>query len=245
MTTIDPQAVIQTVPITDDDLKFQTPCAVCISGPSQSGKSSFIVKLVECREVMFNQKFERLYYCQPPNLCIGYNPVFEQICKTFPSAELVSGLPDVTKLQLDIDSTSKLLILDDLMVSLLNSEEMVHLFTVQIHHSNITCLFTLHNIYSQSRFSKTISRNIAYSVLFYNRLDLRELKTISSQISNNSNFLLDCFKFLMEKFAGNNAYIVIDGSYQSKMKSMFIRSHVFPSSDGSIKPIIFFPNRQN
>jgi len=223
-------------------MKFQTPCAVCISGPSQCGKSSFIVSLIKCRDQLFDQKFEKLYYCQPPNLCTRSNPIFDEICATFPHAELVCGLPDISKLHLDVDTTSKLLILDDLMVPLLNSEEMVHLFTVQIHHANITCLFTLHNIYSQSRFSKTISRNIAYSVLFYNRLDLRELKLISNQISNNSNFLPSCFHFLMEKFADRNAYIVIDGSYQSKMKSMFIRSNIFPTSDGSIKPIVFFPD---
>lgn len=242
MANINPEAVVQSVDITDDDLKFQTPCAICISGPSQSGKSTLIVQLIENRDKMFNQKFDRLYYCQPPNLCLRSNPTFDQICKSFPTAELVCGLPDVSKLNLDVDLSSKMIVIDDLMSDLLNSDEMVHLFSVQIHHSNITVICTLHNHYANSKFRVTLTRNIGYKIIFYNRLDLRELKLISSQISHSSNFLLDCFDFLMKKFSDHHAYILIDGSYQSKMKSLFVRSHIFPNEKGEIKPIIFFPN---
>jgi len=127
------------------------------------------------------------------------------------------------------------------MVDLVKSPEMVQLFSVQIHHCNCTAVMVLHNFYVQSPYIKTIARNIGYKVFFHNRLDLRELKTISTQISNNPNFLIECFQFLMSKFSDTNAYILIDGSFQSRMKSMFVRSHIFPQSDGEIKPIIFFP----
>jgi len=241
MAEVDPQAIVQKIELTDDDMKLQTPCALCITGPSQSGKSTFILKLIKYRDQMFNQTFKRLIYCQPANLCIRGNPVFEQILKEFPTAELVCGLPDVTKLNLDMDTSPKCIIIEDLMVELMNSAEMVHLFTVQVHHSNLTVLASNHNHFYNSRFAKSLSRNIGYKVFFYNRLDLRELKMISAQISNNSNFLIECFNFLMSKFSNNNAYILIDGSFQSKMKSLFVRSHIFPQENGELKPIIFFP----
>jgi len=241
MAQINPEATVQTVPITDDDMKFQTPCAISLTGPSQCGKSTFIVNLIKNRDKMFNPNFKRLIYCQPSNLCVRGNPIFEEILKSFPTAELVCGLPDVKKLNLDMDTTSKCLIIEDLMVELMNSAEMVHLFTVQIHHSNLCVLASIHNQYYNSRFAKSLSRNIGYKIFFYNRLDLRELKMISSQISNNSNFLIECFNFLMTKFDNNNAYILIDGSFQSKMKSLFVRSHIFPKPNGEITPIIFFP----
>lgn len=126
------------------------------------------------------------------------------------------------------------------MNDLLNSAQMVDLLSIQIHHSNITVIFSLHNFFASSRHGKTIARNVNYKVFFYNRLDLRELKMISCQIGNNPNFLQECFTFLMKKFPHENAYLLIDGHFKSKMKAMYIRSHIFPVN-GEIKPIIFFP----
>jgi len=93
------------------------------------------------RKELFNQEFLKCYYCQPASLCVRSNPIYEQIREVFPSTELICGLPDVSKLNLDLDSTAKCVIIDDLMNSLLQSAEMVNLLSVQIHHSNITVIF--------------------------------------------------------------------------------------------------------
>jgi len=239
MSDIDPKAVIQYVNCTDDDLKFQTPCAVCVSGPSQSGKSTLIVKLIKFRKEMFTNEFKRCLYCQPSNLCTSNNPIFEEILKYFPTAELVCGLPDVTKLHLDDENSNDLVVIDDLFSEFLESPEMVHLLSVQIHHSRITTLISLHNVYYNSKFSKTIRRNFNYNIFFYNRLDLRELKSLSCQLGKNSNFLQDCFDFLATKFPNENAYVLVDGHYKS-ITSLYVRSHIFPEN-GKIEPIIFFP----
>ena len=235
-----PKALVQKINLSDDSYKFQTPCAICISGPQQSGKSSFIVQLVKHRNLLFTQDFDKCYYCQPANLCVRPNPIYEQIRQSLPNSELICGLPDITKLSLDLDSSCKLVVIDDLMNSLLNSADIVNLLSVHVHHSNITVIFTLHNYYAGSRHGKTISRNLNYTVFFYNRLDLRELKIISGQIGNNPNFLQECFSFLMKKLPKENAYVLIDGHFQSEMKAFYIRSHIFPIN-GQIKPIIFFP----
>lgn len=237
---IDPKAVVQIVNCTDDDLKFQTPSAICISGPSQCGKSTFIVNLIKHRKFLFTQDFTRCYYCQPTNLCLRSNPIFEQIVKNFPTAELVCGLPNLGKLDLDVDESSKILIIDDLMSDVLESPEIVNLLSIQTHHSNITTIITLHNIYFSSKFARTIRRNFNYNVFFYNRLDIRELKTLSSQLGKNPNFLQDCFDFLTSKFQNENAYVLVDGHYKSKIKSFFVRSHIFPEN-GEFSPIVFFP----
>jgi len=237
---IDPKAIVQIVDMPNDCFKFITPCAICISGPQQSGKSTFIRNLVQHRSLLFTQNFEKCYYCQPPRLFLRPNPVFEDIRKVFPSAELICGLPDLNKLNLNLDSTSKLLIIDDLMNDLLNSSEFVNLLSVDTHHSNITVIFTLHNYFASSRYGKTVSRNVNYSVFFYNRLDLRELKFISSQIGNNPNFLQECFAFLMQKFDKERAYILLDGHLDSKLRALHVRSRIFPINN-EIKPIVFIP----
>jgi len=181
----------------------------------------------------------KCFYCQPANLCVRNNPIHEKIRQFFPSTELICGLPNVSKLNLDVDSSAKLVILDDLMNELLDSAEIVRLLSIETHHSNITVIFTLHNFFASSKHGKTISRNVNYKVFFYNRLDLRELKIISGQIGNNPNFLQECFAYLMKKYPDESCYIVIDGHFKSKMKEMYVRTRIFPI-DGEIKPIVFF-----
>ena len=234
----------QLLELEKNDLNFQTPCSICISGPSQSGKSQWIVKLIKNRKLLFPHEFLELYYCIPENLSLNPNPIFEELKKTFPAARLNFGLPDITKLNLNFDNTPKLLIIDDLMTEFLASYEMVRLLSVEVHHCNITTLFTLHNLFAPSKFGRTITRNINYKVLFSNRLDIKEIRNVSLQISNQPNFLKESFEFLTKEYPSEPPYIVIDGHIKSKLKTLFVRSQIFPGTDSEIRPIIFFPKSQ-
>jgi len=231
----------EAVNLDESDLKFQTPCSICVSGPSQSGKSQWILKLLRNRQLLFNTNFYELYYCIPENLSLSPNPIFEEIKQTYPNARLHFGLPDTTKLNLNFDNTPKLLIIDDLMTEFLSSFQIVKLLSVEVHHCNITTIFTLHNLFAPSKFGRTITRNINYKVLFSNRLDIKEIRNVSLQISNQPNFLAESFEFLNKEFPQEPAYIVVDGHIKSKLKKLFVRSQIFPSEDGEVRPIFFFP----
>jgi hypothetical protein len=100
------------------------------------GKSHFICELIKYREELFTTKFCRIIYCQPETLN-QKSDVFNKLKEYFPNVELNYGLPNVSKLHLDLDNLPALLILDDMMQTILNSSAMVDLFTVQIHHNNI------------------------------------------------------------------------------------------------------------
>jgi hypothetical protein len=186
----------------------------------------------------------RIIYCQPESLAHRTDSYFQRIKKFFPQAELNNGLPDISKLNLDLNTLPCLLIVDDLMREFLDSSKMVDLMSVQVHHFNISTIFTLQNYFVVSKFGKTIMRNVNYKVIFYNRLDLREIQNISCQIVPKCpGFLEDSFRFLMKKFPFSpSRYILVDGHFRAKMPSLFVRTHIFPDEKGDIKPIIFFPN---
>ena len=226
----------QLVNIDENDIKFQTPCSICVSGPSQSGKSQWILKLVQNRSRLFPEHFHQSIYCIPENLSFNPNPIFEELKKTF---------PDVTKLNLNFDNSPKLLIIDDLMTEFLSNYQMVKLLSVEVHHCNITTLFTLHNLFAPSKFGRTITRNVNYKVLFYNRLDLKEMRHVSLQISNLPNFLTESFNFLNKEFPNEPAYIIVDGHIKSNLKNFFVRSQIFPGNDSQVRPIFFFPKKQD
>lgn len=238
---IDPKATVQSVEINDESLKFKTPCTMCISGPSMSGKSEFIVRLITFREKLFDTSFDCIIYCEPEELALRHNPIFEKIKNVFPNVQLIVGLPDVAKLHLNLDNRPKLLIIDDLMESFLQSDAMVKLLSIDVHHYNISTLYTLQNYFAPSRFGKTLSRNVNYRCLFYNRLDLTEVRTISIQISQRPRFLLDCFEFLKKEFQKEPPYLVIDGHVKSPLNELMVRSQIFPLPNGEMKPIFFFP----
>ena len=99
--------------------------------------------MVKFRDLLFTSKFSRIIYSQPESLAHRPNTCFEKIKKTFLTAELINGLPNVSKLNLDLNNLPTLLIIDDQMTTLLDSSAMVDLLTVKVHHFNITTVFTL------------------------------------------------------------------------------------------------------
>jgi hypothetical protein len=101
------------------------------------GKSHFICELIKYREQLFTSKFCRIIYCQPSSLSGQKSEVFEKLKQFCPTIELCHGIPNISKLHLDIDNLPALIILDDMMQAILNSSSMVDLFTVQVHHNNI------------------------------------------------------------------------------------------------------------
>lgn len=239
---INPSAIVQTVNIDDSMLKFKCPFAMCVSGSSMSGKSEFLLKLITHKEKLFDVQFDTIIYCEPETLVLRHNPIFERIKAVYPNIKLVIGLPDVNKLQLTLDSRNKLVLIDDLMEPFMKSEAMIQLLSVECHHFNITTIFTLQNYFAYSKFGKTLSRNLTYRCIFYNRLDLTEIRTISTQISHQPKFLLESFEFLRREFPDQPPYLIIDGHIHSPLKELFVRSQIFPlAGTNEMKPIFFFP----
>jgi len=232
---------IETLDLDGNALKFRTPCAISIVGSSQSGKSYMMLQLAEFRADLFDVEFDQIFYCQPESLFMGTNPVFEKLKSVAPHAQLVHGLPDISKLNLNLDKSSKLVFIDDMMQSLLSSPEMLDLFTVQIHACNITLCTSLHNNFPNSKFAKTIARNVQYKIIFHNRLELTELRILSCQLGKKSSFLQECFNFLFQTFPANqHPYLLIDGHAHSPtlLKPLFVRTNIIPV-DGVIRPIVF------
>lgn len=129
---VNPLLPVQKVTLKEESLRFIVPFSMAVSGPSQSGKTEFIINLVENREQLFTSEFSRIIYCQPESVAHRQNLCFERIKKSFSRAELVNGLPNVSKLNLDLNNLPCLLIIDDQMTAVLDSSAMLELLTVKV-----------------------------------------------------------------------------------------------------------------
>ena len=137
--------------------------------------------MVENRQKLFTSVFSRIVFCQPESLAHRPNTAFDRLKKSFPALELVNGLPDISKLNLDLNQSPCLLIIDDQMNALLDSKEMVELLCIKIHHFQISTIFTLQNYFASSKYGRTISRNVNYKVFFLTVLIYEKSKTLVSK----------------------------------------------------------------
>jgi len=114
---------------------------------------------------MFAVNFERIILCQHESLSFRPNETFHRLQKSFEALEVVSGLPNINKLRLNLNPSSpSLVLIDDLQQEFLNSPEMLHLLSVQVHHFNISVCYTLQNFFAPSKFGKSLSRNVNFKV---------------------------------------------------------------------------------
>lgn len=89
------------------------PVRMVINGPTLSGKSECILKLIKHRAQLFDSDFERIIYCVPHDTVNNISHYVERLRKEFPNLEVETGLPSVRGLDLEDNLSSKLVIIED------------------------------------------------------------------------------------------------------------------------------------
>jgi hypothetical protein len=119
--------------------------------------------------------------------------------------EFQIGLPDTSTFN---PLESNLIILDDLAFACEQSNEIMQIFTVKAHHLNLSTFMLVHNLFGQNKFSRIISLNANYLVLFKNPRDRTQLEVLARQIFPKKP------KFLMEAFEdatkSTYSYLLLD-----------------------------------
>jgi septin family protein len=74
-------------------LKFETPTSMFIVGPSNSGKTFFIKRLLEMSSGMFKAPPSRIYFCFSV-----WQELYDQMSKNVPNIHFRKGLPSMEEL---------------------------------------------------------------------------------------------------------------------------------------------------
>lgn len=230
---------VQEFSFSDDYRPFTTPFRMLVCGSSNCGKSTWILKVIENREKMFDTKFVKILFCVPSISSSLHQQMYHKMKDLFRNTTLIYDLPKAT--DISNDTLPKLIILDDLFDEIVNSPYMDTLFTKISHHLNASILLTCQDYFSRSR-SKTIMRNIDIKILFYPKLDLQYLRYISLQIKpTDSNFLYSIFQTLNDMYPSDNyKYICINGTQSQYSEICKVTTRLFPNDEGIIEPLIFF-----
>lgn len=206
-------------------LQFESPTAIMVCGPSNSGKTTFIKRLLENASTMFKKTPSRILYCYGS----VWQPLFSEMQHSIKRIVFHEGVPSkdyLMELRGD-DKEHMICVLDDLLQDLANDRWSQELVCVSSHHLNMTVCVLGHNIYEKGKVMRTVSLNIHYYVIFENRRDPEQLNRFGRQVfPNKGNYFTDA----LSKAISLSRYLLVDLNPKSN-KLYSLRTQIFPGED--------------
>jgi len=123
------------------DLRIRTPCRIIVTGPSDIGKSTFLVRLLRANEKCFTQKLGTIYWCGG----ILRDREMKEIKQQLEDVQFIEGFPgeQIKNGTLIPKGENACLVLDDLGHELEKSPELKYIFGMMSHHDNINVFLLL------------------------------------------------------------------------------------------------------
>lgn len=153
------------------DLRLFNDRTMCIAGPSQSGKTTFLKKLLSHRNELFIKPFQRVIWCYGNYQHNFHGDLRNQGCV------LHHGIPSVNDLR-----PYDLLILDDLLSESESSKDLTNMFTQTAHHLPCFVIFVTQNLFPKGKDARTRSLNTHYYVIFKNPRDKSQIEVLARQM---------------------------------------------------------------
>ena len=197
-------------------LPFLSPTTIIISGPTGSGKTSFVFRLIDNKAEIFTIEPQNIYY-----FYTVWQPLFERFSKK--DIHFLQGLPDEKIIQSISNDKHNLIILDDMQINAMNDPYIANLFSRESHHRNLSVILLLQNLFHQGKYGRDISLNTHYFILFKNMRDTIQIKILGNQLGIR-NKLENAYKDATKDLF---SYIVVDMSPSSDSNYM-LRTYIFP-----------------
>ncbi len=192
-------------------LPLRHPFTATLAGPTSSGKTVFVFKVIDHISEMIEPVPTKIMYCYGE-----FQPIFAK----YPHVEFNEGLPDVTQFD---GKEPTLLIIDDLMNE--TNESVSAIFTKISHHRNVSVVYITQNMFPKNKHARTISLNSHYMILFKNPRDAGQFATLARQMyPSGSKFAIEAFKDATDAPFG---YLLIDMKPDTDEKHR-LRTNIFP-----------------
>ena len=149
---------------------------LAIVGPSGSGKTELFFKKLSGNR--FYPKFNHITFLYREMQQIYIKMEQKLIFKKYANVNILNNLENC------------LFIIDNSCEEIYNDKEFVKLATAG-RHKNINAIYIKHNLYQQSKWSRTIDLNTSHIILFKPARDFKQIEFLGKQL-NLVNFLKHC-----------------------------------------------------
>lgn len=210
--------------ITERELSFRIPANMIISGPTSSGKTSLVKRLLKYAPKMFHP--------QPRSYIYAYGEYHDEIPDIQEmGVEVVSGLP--TEELLERCEKPLLMVMDDLML-LVKDSYLQELFTKKSHHQNMFVVFLTQNCFDKNL--RVARVNSQYVVLMRSPSAALQVRNLGTQLfPRQLDYFMDAYR---EATAEPYGYLLID-LHPATRPQLRLRTNIFP--DDANNQLLFIP----
>lgn len=194
-------------------LPFKHPFTMVVCGPTQSGKTGFVLKLIDNCSTVIQPAPVKILYCFSEYQPETFDPYRNRV-------QFYRGLPPTESFD---GSVPTLVILDDLMDEV--DQSVVDLFTKVSHHRNLSVVLILQNLFLKSPHARTISLNSHYMVLYKNPRDVGQFSILARQMyGKRASFAVDAFR---QATSRPHTYLLVDLRPETD-ENYRLRTDIFP-----------------
>ena len=184
------------------DIPYKHPCTILVSGPTKCGKTRLVRLLIEPVEQLIEPHPQRIIWVYSE-----WQEEYDRVLKLNPTTEFIHNWNELIYDNLNVEERY-LLVIDDQMTEAHDCKTLVKLFTKNSHHRNLTVIYIVQNVFDKGKYSRTISLNSHYHVVFKNRRDETQFKIFATQmLPHHSAWLVDAYS---DAVTPDYGYMVID-----------------------------------
>ena len=171
---------------------FHHPFNMIISGPSQSGKTYFVMQMLKDKQIMPYPDDIYLLYAV-------YQTLFDDLKWQGVITDSFKGIEGALILLEEREKQKlKLFIFDDLQTEVVNSRKISSLFKYGTHHMNALAILIWQNMYPQGSQARNLALNIHYNVVFNKPVTSGQFKRVAQQRDAQYKPLISLYYHLIE-----------------------------------------------
>ena len=195
------------------DPRWKHPFTCVVAGPTGSGKTQFVKRLIQHADALLYPTPQKIYWCYGA-WQEGYRSLAGQ------GVHFIEGMPEEKMLD---PQFRNLVVIDDLMAEA--DARVTKIFTKGSHHRNTSIIFISQNFFDKNKENRTITLNAHYIVLFKSPRDAQQVEHLARQMYPGK------VKFMREAFADATSqpysYLLIDLKPNTP-EDIRLRSNIFP-----------------